>query len=294
LTNQGDNPTPAQLAAMQKITNVAMDQLGWEVGTHGQIEPGHKDALEAGPATISYVYDGVAPAPVPTYILTDADGNPVLGPDGKPVTTTQAPGADGTSPFLTNDDGSLKLDKNGSPIPVNPVPVTQDPVNPNQYNAPDDRPQQPTPPNPWLGHTAGNPYNAPGTLQPTQVAQVQQPRPPVYAQPPQQPVAQPLPQPLPQPLLPNTNGNGTPSSGSAVVTIVANPASVASSSTSRIVWSSVGTVSCQVGPQTGALIGTTTNGSALSAPLATSTVFVASCVTQTQTQISASTTVTVH
>jgi hypothetical protein len=290
LRNDGDDPTPAQLASMQKITSYFMDQLGWMAGTHGQIEPGHKDSEEAGPSTISYVYQGIAPGPIPTYTLTDSDGNPVMGPDGKPLTTTQAPGSDGTTPFLVDADGKPLLDKNGNPIPVNPVDLAQDSKNPNQYNAPDDRPEQPKPANPWLGHTAGDPYNTPGSLQPAQIAQAQQ-QPPRYTQPPYQTAPQPVAQPLPLPL---PTGTSTPSSGSAAVTIVANPARVASSSTSRIVWSSVGTVSCQVGPQSGTLIGTSTNGSALSAPLSTSTIFAASCTTTTNTNVIATTSVTVQ
>src|SRR5580698_4264545 len=38
--------------------------------------------------------------PQQTYNLVDANGNLVLGPDGNPLTTTQAPGDNGTSPFV--------------------------------------------------------------------------------------------------------------------------------------------------------------------------------------------------
>jgi hypothetical protein len=227
------------------------------------------------------------------FVSTDDQGNP----DGEVQAIVSTQSANGTKDIalVVDQDGNLVLDKNGNPIPVDPTTVPKPTWNPSTNTYTIDTTPPATPPNPWLHQQSGNPYagNQTQTLQPAQIGQTA-PQRPQSGQPPYQTPAQPIAQPLPLPQLPFTGATSTPTSGSAVVTIVANPSKVASSSTSRIVWSSVGTVSCQVGPQQGALIGTSTNGTALSAPLATSTVFVASCVTQTQTQISASTTVTVH
>ncbi|MDR3571607.1 MAG: RlpA-like double-psi beta-barrel domain-containing protein [Candidatus Pacebacteria bacterium] len=296
LTNQGDNPTPAQIVAMEKITNVAMDQLGWEVGTHGQIEPGHRDSLEAGPVTMAYVYQGVVPAPVPTYQFVDQNGQPILDGNGKPITTTQSPNTDGTGQFLTNPDGTLQLDQNGQPIPVTPVPVAQDPSNPNQYTAPDDRPAQPKPANPWPT-TAGYPYTNNPTYTttpvgaPSQFAQTSQPA--YSSQPQQQTSGYPLvQQPVVSALQATTTATSTPPA--AVVSIVTTPTSVKSGGSARISWSSVGTKACQVVTSSGFTIGTTTAGSVFSPKLTATTLFTIQCQTLSNSIIATSTSVGVQ
>jgi len=296
INNTGGNPTPAQLATMQKVTNVVMNQLGWEVGTHGQIEPSHKDALEAGPSTINYVYQGVAPGPVPSYTITDANGNPVLGANGQPITTTQAPGnVGGASLFLTNPDGTLQVDQNGNPIPVTPVTLTPSPTNPNLYTAPDNRPPQPFPANPWTPGTPANPYPYTSTApvgQPAQYAQNAQQQ-PAYAQPPQQVVSQPITQPVSLPVL-ASSATSSPSLVPAALTLIANPKTVQPKGTSKISWSSVGTRSCDITAPGGIQIGTTTNGSVFSPELSTTTLFTALCITDASSTISATTSVEVQ
>lgn len=76
----------------------------------------------------------------------------------------------------------------------------------------------------------------------------------------------------------NVGGSGTSSPANPVVTIVANPTSVASGGTSDISWSSVGTTGCEVTLPSGTQIGSTTpSGSATSPVLSATTIFTALC-----------------
>jgi hypothetical protein len=262
-------------------------------------------------------------APQQTYTITDANGNVIA--NNIPLAAGTV-GPDGVLPLITNSDGQplgadgQPLRDGGQPLSNTPPPQgTQDTTNPQQTNFPDNRPQQPTP------APAPGPGTGPGTTQPNycimstepvviwtmscaQAAQVRQ----NAAQNPLQQIGQllgqlirrsrqqqqALPQqypPLPQPLpFPNISPNTPNMPPVAIVTLVANPKSVASGHTSRISWSSLGTLGCQVGPLGGTILGTSTNGSALSSALSTTTVFTAQCQAQQGGTVASSTTVTVH
>lgn len=229
-----------------------------------------------------------------TYTITDQNGN-VLAQN---VPLPQgAVGSDGTVRLLTDSNGkplgqSGQLQDGQQPLLVSSSatlpPATQDPNNPNKVNFTDTRPAQPPQ---ALGVTT-RPIARPTPIGYPQQYPQQFAQQPAYAQPPYQTQPQPIPQPLPLPVLPTTPV--TPTTPNPVVSIVANPKSVASGGASRISWNSIGTTGCEVTEPGGLQIGQiATSGSALSTKLSTTTVFTALCQTATST-VSATTSVTVQ
>ena len=85
-----------------------------------------------------------------------------------------------------------------------------------------------------------------------------------------------------------------PSAFTPVVTIIANPSTVAVNGTATLAWSSVGTTKCTVSAPNGSQIGASvTDGKATTSPLTTSTTFAILCTTATGATVSGQTTVKV-
>jgi hypothetical protein len=232
--------------------------------------------------------DGSLDANSNVRLLTDANGKS-LGADGQPL-------VDGKPPLAVSSDATL------------PKPI----VDGDKVSFSDDRPEQPPAPppvpppaNPWKPGTNGNPYGgnqSGGNPQQTQQqqAQPQPPRPPapqpsapsqpLQSTPSSAPTPSPLPSPVMVPVLALPNSAVQP-----VVTLIANPGTVASGTASQLSWASVGTTQCTVFDQNGTQVGQgNPDGSTSTLPLLVTTIFTAACTGASGTSASATTTVTVQ
>lgn len=169
----GDGCGHGSSGCIQNIPDSRLREIG-KAALAGNNVP---DTLLPGPTQVQQKYE-----------FTDAAGNKLLGPDGKPLALplpADAIGPDGKVEVAATPEGKPVLDNQGKPVlPVadSTLPKPTFDKEKNTYAFTDERPEPPRPDNPWPRDGVGRPITQPGTQQGA-------PKIPAPPQPPAQPAA---------------------------------------------------------------------------------------------------------